>query len=64
MAVKWIGNAGSHRDVLAASDVITGAEHFGFALRLLYDRRDAELTRSANEISKRRGVPIIRRASR
>ena len=62
MAVKWIGNAGSHTDKLTSSDVVAGAEHLELALRLLYDKRDEMLKRSADRINKRKGVPRRRTA--
>lgn len=55
-AVKWVGNQGSHGDVITASDVIESAEYLDHALRALYDTRDAELTRRVKAVNKARGV--------
>ena len=57
MAVKWIGNEGSHADALTASDVIDGAELLGHALRLLYDDSDRLLERRIQKINKAKGLP-------
>jgi hypothetical protein len=54
-AVKWIGNAGSHDSELVVSDVLDGAEMLGYALRLLYDKSDAEIQRRIREVNRRRG---------
>jgi hypothetical protein len=56
-AVKWIGNAGSHERQLSATDVIDGAELLGYALRLLYDKSDAEMERRIRAVNKRKGLP-------
>ena len=58
MAVKWIGNVGSHKDALSIDDVLLGAEILGLALHNLYDKRDAELLRSARRIVKSKGKRI------
>lgn len=56
-AVKWLGNEGSHSSgLLTASDCIESAEYLGHALRVLYDRTDAELIKKAKKINKAKGV--------
>jgi hypothetical protein len=57
MAVKWIGNEGSHADALTATDVIDGAELLGHALRLLYDDSAKQMERRIRKINKARGLP-------
>ncbi len=55
LAVKWIGNAGSHRAALRADDVLDGyqiTEHF---LEEIYDNRRAHVQRLAKEINQRKG---------
>jgi hypothetical protein len=55
-AVKWAGNQGSHGDVMTASMVIESAEYLDHALRKLYDRREAEITRKIAQVNKRKGL--------
>lgn len=57
MAVKWIGNEGSHADALTATDVIDGAELLGHALRLLYDDSAKQMERRIRKINKAKGLP-------
>lgn len=54
MAMKWIGNLGSHeRSPLPLNMVLDGIELFAGALELIYDRRKLELARRAAQINKR-----------
>ncbi|WP_146169023.1 DUF4145 domain-containing protein [Actinoplanes italicus] len=55
LAVKWIGNSGSHESGLSAHDVLEGAQMFSHALRLLYDPSQSELLRRVALVNKRRG---------
>lgn len=57
MAVKWIGNEGSHADALTTTDVIDGAELLGHALRLLYDDSAEQMERRIRKINKAKGLP-------
>lgn len=53
MAMKWIGNLGSHeREILPLPTVLDGMEHFARALELLYDRNERELERRAAFINR------------
>ncbi|MFX0593308.1 DUF4145 domain-containing protein [Melissospora conviva] len=61
MAVKWIGNSGSHKSGLSVQDVLDGAQMLSLALRLLYDPSDAELLRRAALVNRHRG-PARRKA--
>jgi hypothetical protein len=63
-AVKWIGNEGSHDDVLSVSEVLDGVDIMAHALELLYDKKRAELRRKVHEINANRGVPRKRVARR
>ena len=56
MAVKWIGNEGSHTDALTVGDVLDGAEMLGSALRALYDTSDEEVRRLVRETNNAKGV--------
>ena len=64
MAVKWIGNDGSHGNELTVSDVLDGVELLNHALELMYDTSPADLKRKAAEINKRKGIPRKRAAKR
>lgn len=53
MAVKWIGNAGSHeRDVLPLESVLDGFELFARAIELIYDPHVKTLERRAAIINQ------------
>ncbi len=55
LAVKWIGNAGSHRSALKADDVLDGyqiTEHF---LAEIYDNQHTQVQRLAKQINRRKG---------
>jgi len=54
MAVKWIGNDGSHNSGLSAEDVLEGIELFGFALRLLFDESDRLRAKRIAEINRKK----------
>ena len=64
MAVKWIGNDGSHGDKISVSDVLDGVELMSEALDLLYETRTMDLRRKALLINKAKGVPKKRAARR
>lgn len=54
MAMKWIGNVGSHEgEPLSLKWVLDGLELFARAIESIYDPRDAELERLAAEINRR-----------
>jgi hypothetical protein len=57
LAVKWIGNVGSHDSELSTSDVLNGASMLGYALRLLYDKTDVEIEREVRKVNARKGLP-------
>ncbi|WP_460358255.1 DUF4145 domain-containing protein [Actinoallomurus acanthiterrae] len=56
MAVKWIGNSGSHDSGLRVEDVLDGVELLSHAINLIYDRRVRELDKRAAKINAQRGV--------
>jgi hypothetical protein len=62
MAVKWIGNTGSHEGDITAGDVLEGAEILGHALRLRFDTTTEEMERRITRINKRKGIPKKRGA--
>jgi hypothetical protein len=57
LAVKWLGNTGSHADVsaLTRDDVLDGMELLERALHLVYDDTAKRLARLARDINRRRG---------
>ncbi|MFJ4932112.1 DUF4145 domain-containing protein [Streptomyces sp. NPDC088736] len=57
LAVKWIGNVGSHEDVLRVRDVLEGVEFLDQALFLIYDTNPDEMKKRASEVTARRGRP-------
>ena len=57
MAVKWIGNSGSHDSALSVEEVLTGAKILELALRNLYDTTDADLMARVRQINANKGLP-------
>ncbi len=55
-AVKWIGNQGSHEDVLTQRDVLEGASFLEHALKALYDTSAEEIARRVRAINEAKGV--------
>ncbi|MFE9481280.1 DUF4145 domain-containing protein [Streptomyces spororaveus] len=60
LAVKWIGNVGSHEDALKVSNVLDGAEILDFVLTEIYDKSRDSIKRLAAEITARKGAPAAR----
>jgi hypothetical protein len=58
MAVKWIGNAGSHpAELLSQGDVFDGLDLMEHVLIEVYERRTKNLIRLGRDIIRRRGKP-------
>ncbi|PKH42155.1 protein of unknown function [Nocardioides alpinus] len=57
MAVKWIGNSGSHDNDLSAEQVLTGAAILEAAVKGLYDKTESELKATVKAINKSKGFP-------
>lgn len=57
LAVKWIGNVGSHEDVLRVRDVLEGAWFLDEALSLIYGKSSGDMKKRASEVTARRGRP-------
>lgn len=57
LAVKWIGNVGSHEDVLRVPDVLEGVEFLDDALSLIYGAPSDDVRKRAAEVTARRGRP-------
>lgn len=61
-AVKWLGNAGSHDStILTSSHCVESAEYLNHALKLLYDKSDAELAKRVKAVNKAKGLRGNRR---
>nr|WSX50603.1 DUF4145 domain-containing protein [Streptomyces sp. NBC_00974] len=58
LAVKWIGNVGSHEDALKISDVLNGAEILDAVLTEMYDTSRDAINKLAAEITARKGMPL------
>ncbi|GAA5031859.1 DUF4145 domain-containing protein [Terrabacter aeriphilus] len=57
MAVKWIGNEGSHPGKIEAKDVLDGAQMFEHALALKYGSEQDQIRKRIQEVNRRRGLP-------
>ncbi|WP_329338476.1 DUF4145 domain-containing protein [Streptomyces sp. NBC_01352] len=60
LAVKWIGNVGSHNDSLRVPDVLEGVEILDHTLDQIYDSTKDEIKRKAADIAARKGIPASR----
>ena len=56
LAIKWIGNSGSHVGKLEKVDVLDAYELLEHSLNKLFDDKEAELKKKTIEINKRRGT--------
>ncbi|MEV1008363.1 DUF4145 domain-containing protein [Streptomyces sp. NPDC049881] len=57
LAVKWIGNVGTHEDVLRVPDVLDGVEFLDHALSLIYGTNHDDIKKRASEVTARQGRP-------
>jgi hypothetical protein len=57
MAVKWLGNDGTHYSGLTVSDVLEGATVLAVALKAIYDKPDAATIKLIKAINKAKGLP-------
>ena len=66
MAIKWLGNTGSHAalDVLSRNDLLSAFEHFEYALDLVYVKKDVSLVKRAKQIIKKKGPVRAKRKRR
>lgn len=58
MAVKWIGNVGSHSNDVSREYLDIGLRVVEKVLKLKFDNTDSELARSVKEIIERKGKPV------
>lgn len=54
MAIKWIGNTGSHDGDISNDDLLNGFELLNYSLEKLYGSRDKEIQQMTKYINKRR----------
>ncbi len=61
LAIKWLGNAGSHANsqAIARDDVLDGMEIMEHVMHLLFDKQGANVSKLAKSINRKRG-PIKR----
>jgi hypothetical protein len=64
MAIKWIGNYGSHKSTktMSVDDLLNGFEFFEAALDLLYVSKAVTLKKMAAKVTKRKGRPLLKKA--
>jgi len=57
LAIKWIGNTGSHSDDLQMADVLDAFELFEYCLEEIYEGRSVRLKALAASINSHKGPP-------
>lgn len=55
LALKWLGNWGSHQRGLKPEDLITGFKLMEYAVEELFEKRSQNLAAVARRINKRKG---------
>ncbi len=55
LAVKWLGNKGSHYENVSSDDILTAYEILDLSLTKLYDTREKEIKRIVKMINKTKG---------
>ena len=55
LAVKWLGNTGSHASELTRSDILDGFQLILYALDEVFEKKSERLKRLSNTIIKHRG---------
>ncbi len=63
MAIKWVGNAGSHASTVSIEDLLDGYELLAFVLDELYSGRRRRADALASTINRRKAPRSPRRAS-
>jgi len=64
LAIKWLGNVGSHSNELSKKDVLDGFELLEHALEEMFLQRTVKLTRLTKQIIKRKGPTPVKRGKR
>ncbi|RAW01101.1 DUF4145 domain-containing protein [Pseudochryseolinea flava] len=62
LAIKWIGNDGSHvGKTLTQNDILTAFDLLEYVLENLYGDREKRLTKVASDVNKKRGIVAKRK---
>ena len=56
LAIKWVGNTGSHLGNLSHEDILEAYQLLEHSLLLLYDDKEVKLKKITKEINSRKGV--------
>ncbi len=56
LAIKWIGNTGSHPGELEKEDILEAYQLLEHSLLSLYDNKEERLRKISKEINSRKGV--------
>lgn len=64
LAIKWIGNAGSHPEELSDDDLFDAFEMLSHALEEIIEKRTERVARLASEINKRKAPRSSKRGKR
>ena len=56
LAIKWLGNSGSHSDELLQADVLDAFELLSYALEEILEGKSSRLKRLSSSISRARGL--------
>ena len=62
MAVKWIGNAGSHSRPIMREDLLDGYELMEHVLDELFVQREKRIARLSRQINRRKRPRSVKRA--
>ncbi len=55
LAIKWLGNAGSHPDIITTDDVMDTYEIMEHVLENIYENKEKNIRKIAKRINKRKG---------
>jgi len=55
LALKWLGNSGSHEKGLKPEDLVTGLKLMEYAIEELFEKRSRNLAATAKRINRRKG---------
>jgi len=56
LAIKWIGNTGSHVGKLETIDILETYQLLEFALKKLFGNEESKIKKITKEINKRKGI--------
>jgi hypothetical protein len=64
MAVKWLGNAGSHSSKINREDLLDGYEMMDYVLSEIYINRTGKITKIAQQINRRKKPRSVKRTKK